>query len=35
MRNTSQQLKFFDNFTKVLLGLVAVCFLLLIIAHAC
>lgn len=35
MKNTNQQLKFFDNFTKVLLGLVAVCFAVLIFVHAC
>ena len=35
MKNTNQQLKFFDNFTKVLLGLVAVCIVALIISHGC
>ncbi len=35
MKNTNQQLKFFDNLTKVLCGLAAVCFLVLIIVHAC
>lgn len=35
MRNTNQQLKFFDNFTKVLCGLVAVCIVALIIVHGC
>ena len=35
MRNTNQQLKFFDNLTKVLCGLVAVCIAALIIVHAC
>jgi len=35
MRNTNQQLKFFDNFIKVLLGLVAVCIVALAIYHAC
>ena len=35
MRNTNQQLKFFDNFTKALLGLVAVCIVTLVIVHGC
>ena len=34
MRNTNQQLKFFDNLTKVLCGLAAVCIVALIIVHA-
>lgn len=34
MRN-NYQLKMIDIFTKVLCGLVAVCIVLLIVAHAC
>ena len=35
MKNTTQQLKFFDNLTKVLCGLAAVCIVTLIIVHGC